>query len=282
MPSIPIIGTCFTTPAEFLAYLEGLRFGAWRPKFVTMHHTGAPSLATWQEWQRRAKPVSDEQWLRNLAAYYGGLGWSAGPHFFVTPKHICVLSDPVKRGVHAVSFNAMSWGVEVVGDFDRERLAGDYKDFVASALAAMFLALDAKPQPYRFRDCGLHFHRDDPKTKKTCPGQSIRKDAMIDVIEDAMRDLLGARDADPEDPEDTVKPIPSAIVGRPGKVISPDSLNIRADASAKSPVVGTLAPGATIAIKGKAMNGATEWLAVDAPDDADGRGWVAARYVQLT
>jgi hypothetical protein len=276
MPAIPIIGKCFTTPAEFLAYLEGLRFGVWRPKFVTMHHTGAPSLATWQGWQTRSKPISDEQWLRNLAAYYGGLGWSAGPHFFVTPKHICVLSDPVKRGVHAVSFNAMSWGVEVVGDFDRERLQGDYKDFVAAAIAAMFLALDTKPQPYRFRDCGLHFHRDDPKTSKTCPGESIRKDTWIDLVADAMRDLRKEQE-EADDPEDTVKPIPSMIVGRPGKVIAPDSLNIRADASAKSPVVGTLAPGVTIAIKGKAMNGTTEWLAVDHV----GGGWVAARYIEL-
>jgi hypothetical protein len=178
----------------------------------------------------------------------------------------------------------MSWGVEVVGDFDRERLQGDYKDFVAAAIGAMFLAIDDRASPpYRYRESGLHFHRDDPKTNKTCPGKSIAKDVWIDLTAQAMRDLRREADAreEADDPEDTVQPIASAIVGRLGKVIAPDNLNIRADASAKSPVVGTLAPGATIAIKGKAMNGATEWLAVDAPDDADGRGWVAARYVEL-
>jgi hypothetical protein len=277
MPSIPIIGACFSTPADFLAYLEGLRFGAWRPKFVTMHHTGAPSLATWQGWQTRARPISDEQWLRNLAGYYGSKGWSAGPHFFVTPRHICVLSDPTKRGVHAVSFNALSWGVEIVGDFDRERLNGDYLDFVVDALAAMHIAAALRPEPYRFRESGLHFHRDDPTTSKTCPGKSIQKDVMIDLVRRAMNDLAGGED----DAEDTVTPAP-VEAGRLGKVISPDSLNIRADASAKSPVVGSFPPGAKIVIKGKAMNGTTEWLAVDCEGDADGRGWVSARYVQLT
>jgi hypothetical protein len=186
MSSIPFVGKCFTTPADFLAYLEALKFGAWRPKFVTMHHTGAPDLATWQGWQTRAKPVTDEQWLENLAGYYSSLGWSAGPHFFVTPKHIGVLTDPTRRGVHAVSFNALSWGVEVVGDFDRERLDGDYLAFVVSALAVMHLAAGLQPEPYRFKMSGLHFHRDDPRTKKTCPGTSIRKAAMTAALTGAM------------------------------------------------------------------------------------------------
>jgi hypothetical protein len=186
MPSIPIVGRCFETAADFLAYLQGLKFGTWRPKFVTMHHTGAPDLKTWQGWQARAKPVSDEQWMRNLAGYYGSLGWSSGPHFFITPKHYCVLSDPTKRGVHAVSFNALSWGVEVVGDFDRERLTGDYLDWVASGIAAMHTGAGLQPAPYKFKVSGLHFHRDDPKTSKTCPGKSIVKGTMADLISKKM------------------------------------------------------------------------------------------------
>ena len=57
--AIPLVGKCFATAAEFLAYLERLQFSAWRPRFVTMHHTGSPDLATWRGWQTRAKPVSD-------------------------------------------------------------------------------------------------------------------------------------------------------------------------------------------------------------------------------
>ena len=73
MSAIPIVGKCFATTAEFLAYLEGLKFGAWRPRFVTMRHTGAPGLKAWRDWQTRAEPVSDEQWLKNLADWYPNL-----------------------------------------------------------------------------------------------------------------------------------------------------------------------------------------------------------------
>jgi hypothetical protein len=277
MPSIPIVGKCFTTPAEFLAYLEGLTFGAWRPKFITMHHTGAPSLATWQGWQTRSKPVSDEQWLRNLAAYYGGLGWSAGPHFFVMPKHICVLSDPTKRGVHAVSFNALSWGVEVVGDFDSERLSGAYLDFVADAMAAMHIAAGLQPAPYRFRECGLHFHRDDPKTSKTCPGRSVAKDAVIDAIEYAMVEMTG-RGEDPDEPPrpgGEVPPIPFGIVD------SPDSLNVRQAASGKAAVLAQLEPGTRVRVLAKVMNGTTEWLQVHVDLRPEIAGFVASRYVAI-
>src|SRR5437899_2633856 len=52
--AIPFVGKSFSTVPEFLAYLDGIRFGAWRPRFVTMHHTGGPNLKTWQGWQTRA------------------------------------------------------------------------------------------------------------------------------------------------------------------------------------------------------------------------------------
>lgn len=52
MPN-PIVGKCFPTATGFLAYLESLKFGAWRPRFVTMHHTGSPDLKNWQGWQTR-------------------------------------------------------------------------------------------------------------------------------------------------------------------------------------------------------------------------------------
>jgi len=30
--AIPYVGKCFTTAAEFLAYLDDIKFGAWRPR----------------------------------------------------------------------------------------------------------------------------------------------------------------------------------------------------------------------------------------------------------
>lgn len=37
--AIPIVGNCFPTAAGLLAYLVALKFGAWRSRFVTMHHS---------------------------------------------------------------------------------------------------------------------------------------------------------------------------------------------------------------------------------------------------
>ncbi|WP_157784053.1 hypothetical protein [Bradyrhizobium yuanmingense] len=46
MSAIPFVGKCFPTAKEFLDYLDTIQFKAWTPRFVTMHHTGSPSLAT--------------------------------------------------------------------------------------------------------------------------------------------------------------------------------------------------------------------------------------------
>src|SRR5262245_28297155 len=41
-----IVGKSFT-PDGFAAYVAGLKFGVWRPKFVVVHNTSAPDTKTW-------------------------------------------------------------------------------------------------------------------------------------------------------------------------------------------------------------------------------------------
>lgn len=274
MPAIPIVGKCFPTVDGFLDYLDTVKFGAWRPRFVTTHHTGAPDLATWYAWQKRKVPVSDEQWMRNLASYYGNeMKWSSGPQFFFTPANYCVLTPPDRRGVHAVSFNGLSWGVEMVGDFDRERLEGPLRDRYVAGLAALHIATGLKVAPYQYATQGLHFHRDDPKTSKTCPGRSIDKAQLsVDVLS-KIEELTGG-----EAPAEkiVVAPAPAAKV-MTVKVPANDTLNVRAAASGKAPVVAVLKPGERVKVTGEAKNGETVWLKVDLPGDED--GWAAARYL---
>lgn len=269
--AIPNVGKCFPTAAGFLSYLEGIQFGAWRPRFVTMHHTGAPDLKTWRGWQTRAKPVSDEQWLKNLAVYYGNppLGWSAGPHFFFTPNNFCVLSPPTARGVHAVSFNAMSWGVECVGDFDREPFDGAVRDKYVEGLACLHIAAGLQLEPFDVKVRGLHFHRDDPKTSKTCPGTKVLKPVLTKLVQAKMDAMTGG---DHPAEQETEVPVKSNSIGT---VNSPDDLNVRASASAKSPVVKSLKNGDFVMITGEVMNGETKWFAVDG-------GFVSAKYVTLS
>lgn len=272
MGAIQIVGSCFSDAGEFLRYLEGVTFNLWRPRFVTVHHTGSPDRALWQRWQTRKPPVTDEQWLRNLAGYYGNeMGWSAGPHFFVTPAHICVLSPPNRRGVHAVSFNASAWGVECVGNFDVEPFAGEVRSRLVHALAAMHVAAGLRPDSFRWNERGLHFHRDDPKTRKTCPGKNVDKATLVADVLDAMEVMAGTGDH----PSDVPAGPPLAQVTQ-NVVRIPDgagALNVRAAPSGKAPILGKLADGLEVSTVGRTMNGPTLWLEL-----SDG-GWVAGRFL---
>jgi hypothetical protein len=267
---IPLVGKCFDDADDLEQYLNGLTFGAWRPRFVTLHHTGAPNRAQWDKYQTRKPPITDAQWMKNLARYYGvDMGWSAGPHFFVTPAHFCVLSPPNARGVHAVSFNANSWGVEVVGDFDTEQFTGEIRKRTVECLAVLHLAAGLQPGVYVRGVSGLHFHRDDPKTAKTCPGKNVDKAPLIWEVHEEMEDRAGGSHVDGS--VEIAPPVPT----RTGTITAKDFLNVRADPSAKSPIVRTLQPGNRVIVYGEAMNLGTKWLRI-AEDD-----WVAAGFVAI-
>ena len=280
MPAIPFVGSCFPTTRAFLDYLDGLKFGVWRPRFVTMHHTGGPSLATWRTYAHgtRKVPITDTRWMANLAGYYGNeLGWSAGPHFFFTPDNFCVLSLPEKRGVHAVSFNATSWGVECVGDFDSETFTPELANRYAEGLACLHLALGISPDPFVFNTRGLHFHRDDPKTKKTCPGKGVDKPRMIALVKHHMAKLGDAGSHDDDDPPPVTVPAPKPRLGTVN-VAATDYLSVRDEASAKSPVTRILKRGEKVEILGEARNGTTLWYRIASEDGGD---YVAASYVTV-
>ena len=273
MTAIPFVGKCFDTAAKFLDYLDDIKFtNAWTPKFVTMHHTGGPSLKTWEGYGNRPKPITDEQWMKNLAGYYGNeMKWSAGPHFFFTPKNFCVLSLPNKRGVHAVSFNATSWGVECVGDFDSEAFTEALANRYAEGLACLHVAAGLEPDNYLRNVRGLHFHRDDPKTSKTCPGKRVNKENMVALIEAKMAQIApGAHEDDNPVPPSVPVPSKRGVIN----VAADDFLNIRDEPSGKSPVVKVLHRGDPVAVVGEVNNGGTLWYHI-------AEGWAAARFVKV-
>ena len=277
MAPIRNVGKVFPTAEGFLDYLYTVGKPSWM-KFITAHHTGAPTLKNWQDWQTRKNPVSDHQWLTNLAAYYGNsLGWSSGPQFFFTPKNFCVLSPPERVGVHAKSFNGMSWGVEMVGNFDVEEMPAGLRDWYVTGLACLHIATGLSPRPYSYRIKGLHFHRDDPLTTKTCPGKKIDKQPFAKEIEAKIAEMIGK-----EAPAERIEVTPQSQQppSRSGTVNVPnDTLNVRTQASGKAPTIGKLAHGAAVSIIGEAMNGPTKWFKVDLPGDGD--GWVSAAFVRV-
>ena len=181
----PIVGKAFATAEAFSAYVDSVKFGLWRPRFIVVHNTGAPNAAQYAAHWTRAKPITDEDWMKDALEpfYRDQQKWSAGPHLFVTPKNICVFSPLNAPGVHSPSWNAVSWGVETVGDFDVDPFEGPIKTNLAAALGVLHMKAGLQPTPYEKGVRGLHFHREDPRTThRDCPGMKLQKPLLIDAV----------------------------------------------------------------------------------------------------
>jgi hypothetical protein len=162
------------TVESFKEYLSTLKKPAY-VKSVTIHHTGAPSLA-----QRKSGLLA--QHILNIKAYYQSLGWNRGPHLFVDEDQIFGMTPLNVPGIHAVSFNRNSIGIEILGDYDSEdpltgRGLACMKN-TAAITKALFNWLDMP-----VNENTLKFHRDDPKTSKTCPGKKVKKDWFISLVQ---------------------------------------------------------------------------------------------------
>jgi hypothetical protein len=168
------------TPASLAEYLEGRAVPSWIDS-ITIHHTAAPSLAE----RRRGFTI---QHIRNIQDFYmrpkskgGAGGWSSGPHLFIDDDEIFGMCDFRSKGIHAPSFNGRSLGVEVLGDYDIEdphsgRGKACWKN-TAETVRVLLKWLGLKKNAST-----ILFHRDDPTTKKSCPGKLIDKKWFLDLI----------------------------------------------------------------------------------------------------
>ncbi len=168
--------------AEFKAYVSTLKWaGGWRPQFVTLHNTGAPNLAQWAK--LGAGREGGAKRVRNLNAYYRGLGWHSGPHLFVAPDFIWLACDLEQDGVHASCFNKISIGVEMVGDFSTEAFdSGDgakVRHNAVAAIAALCGVLKLDPAT-------LRFHRECKRDHHDCPGARVDKPDFIARLKTAL------------------------------------------------------------------------------------------------
>lgn len=181
-----IVGRKFTH-TEFQTYLENLTITPWA-KFVVVHNTSVPDIALYRMWERREgkyKNWSAEQWLKNLASYYAGMGWRGGPHLFIPPTQntILVLNSLLVRGTHSPSWNDFSLGVETVGEFEREPFIDPTKENLVAALAMLHKKFKLSPDNFSIGKSGLHFHKEDrATTHKTCPGKNIVKSELVSMV----------------------------------------------------------------------------------------------------
>lgn len=182
----PIVGRGFSAN-EFEAYAAGLEFKSWRPSFVVVHNTSSPTARQYAQWRSRSN-WSGEQWMRNLESYYKGKGWQAGPHLFVADNRIWTFTPLTTRGTHSPSWNWCSWGVETVGEFEKESFEGPVRENLISVLATLHILTGLNPEDYVKGVRGLHFHKEDPQTShKNCPGRNINKAMLVKTVMDEMR-----------------------------------------------------------------------------------------------
>lgn len=167
------------TPESFLEYVRGLVWDEWVPEFITLHHTAEPSLAN------RPQGFNQRSMLGLQSYYRDEQGWSAGPHLFVDdqPAGIWVFTPLTVQGVHAVSFNRESLGLEMLGNYDLEDFDSGRGALVRNnavvAIAILSLTLGIDPE-------SMMCHRDDPKTTKSCPGNNVDKAAFILAVKDCI------------------------------------------------------------------------------------------------
>jgi hypothetical protein len=83
--------------------------------------------------------------------------------------------------VHAVSFNSSAIGIEVLGYYDVEDpLNGRGLLCWQNSAKATRVLLDWLG--LKVNESTVLFHRDDPKTQKTCPGTKVKKDWLLSLI----------------------------------------------------------------------------------------------------
>ena len=164
------------TANDFQTYVQGLSFTAWRPSFVVLHNTGAPTFAQWHS-------TPGAQRMLNLQSYYRDQQhWSGGPHLFVADDLIWVFTPLTVPGVHSPSWNNVSWGVEMVGDYSVETMNPALKTNAVAALAALHSALGISPTT-------MKLHREDPLTTHICPGGNVSKQDFITQVTAAVESL---------------------------------------------------------------------------------------------
>jgi N-acetylmuramoyl-L-alanine amidase len=165
------------TPDAFDSYCHTLQWTAWRPSFIVLHNTAIPSLA------QRPNGITNQH-IQNFVSFYRDVqGWNSGPHLFVDDKQIWVFTPLIVSGTHSPSWNKVSLGVEMLGDYEHEAFdAGRGLQVRKNAVAALatlsaILGIDSLT---------MRLHREDPLTTHACPGKNVRKTDVIQEVQDLM------------------------------------------------------------------------------------------------
>ena len=126
-------GRGFST-SEFDDYVGQLAFTAWHPQFVVVHNTGVPSLAQ--------RPVGFTQThIQNLVTYYRYAALERRSSLLYRQNGITGIQSADDAGCAGPSWNAMSWGVETLGDHTIGPLPAPMREHLVACLATLHAAI---------------------------------------------------------------------------------------------------------------------------------------------
>ena len=171
-----IVGSPFDSDS-FDAYCHSLSWTSWRPSFLVVHNTGVPSL------DQRPHGFSKAH-IQNLVAFYRDQkGWSAGPHLFIDDRQIWAFTPLTVSGVHSPSWNKLSVGIEMLGDYDKDDFSSGrglaVRENTVAAMATLSAVLGLDPST-------IKLHREDKATTHACPGVKVRKIELINEVQQLM------------------------------------------------------------------------------------------------
>jgi len=161
-------------------YLKDKHFGSLPATKLVIHHTWKPTVKDWK----------GQSTFLGIKKYYEGKLWTRGPHIFIAPDGIWLMTDMQKDGYHAgIVGNWRSIGIEVVGDYDHVKWENPIKEL------ALFV-IDSLQRKLNISDNEIKFHRD--YSTKSCPGNAITKEWLMQELQryrgDLYSDIPGWKD----------------------------------------------------------------------------------------
>lgn len=264
----------------FRKYVQALPPSKWHPSMIVWHNTAAPSLAQWIKSAQQDKAAGFMPGItriRNLEGFFrDNNGWSGCPHLFIANDAIWVMNPLTSAGVHSPSWNSISFGIEHIGDFDREDddsgegLKVKNNGIFATAILCETFGIDPASR--------IMLHKQDPKTTHDCPGKNMAQDKQTMIR--SVQDLMSGGEHDSNHTALVIagaKDMP-AIPEQKGTTLIAD-LTLRSGPGVTNESKGSLPKGTTLMVIDQAKNGTSTWLRVKTP--AGYLGWVAGKFVQL-
>lgn len=169
----PIVGMSYSIQ-EFDTFCHGLQWESWRPCFIVLHNTVIPALRDMPE-------GFTAHGMDGLIHYYRDeKKLSAGPHLLIDDHRVWMFTPLTMPGVHSPSWNKLSIGVEMLGNYDQEAFnAGrglKVRNNSVSAVATLCEVLGLDPYT-------MQLHKEDPLVSHNCPGKNVSKSEFVEEVQ---------------------------------------------------------------------------------------------------